>query len=190
MRPFEFVIVFLSFVYSLGLTHLLFAITRMVRHRRVLVFSWTHALWMLNVLLGLFANWISLWDFHNVAVISLPALLAGLAMAISNYLVCALVSPDFEDCETYDMHAFQAREGRTYLAAYLGLAVVAFAVNYAAAAGVGLTKWASENWIAGTAIPTLLLPMIVRKRWAEFVAGLVFCALNAVAFVVYYPELS
>jgi len=39
VRPFDFIILFFSFIYTLALTHLLFAVTRMVRHRRMLTFS-------------------------------------------------------------------------------------------------------------------------------------------------------
>jgi hypothetical protein len=44
MNPFEFIIIFLAFVYSLALTLLLFAWTRMIRRRRQLVLSWPHLL--------------------------------------------------------------------------------------------------------------------------------------------------
>ena len=40
MRPFEFIILFFSFIYTLALTHLLFAWTRMIRYRRTLILSW------------------------------------------------------------------------------------------------------------------------------------------------------
>ena len=50
MNPFEFIILFFSFIYTLALTHLLFAWTRMIRHRRQLVLSWPHLLWMLVAL--------------------------------------------------------------------------------------------------------------------------------------------
>jgi hypothetical protein len=46
VRPFDFVITFLAFIYALALTHLLLAAAHMIRHRRELIFDWAHALWM------------------------------------------------------------------------------------------------------------------------------------------------
>ncbi len=76
VKPFEFYILFLSFIYTLSLTHLLFAATRMLRHRRDLKLSWPHALWMATVLIVVFANWIALWDFHGMRAIR-PAVRRG-----------------------------------------------------------------------------------------------------------------
>ena len=50
MKSFEFLILFFTFAFALALTHLLFAATRMIRHRRTLIFSWPHALWMATAL--------------------------------------------------------------------------------------------------------------------------------------------
>ncbi|QIK96772.1 hypothetical protein G7076_10305 [Sphingomonas sp. HDW15A] len=65
MSPFDFIILFFSFVYVIALTHLLFAWTRMIRYRRKLVFSLPHLLWMLVAVGYLTANWLSLWDFQT-----------------------------------------------------------------------------------------------------------------------------
>lgn len=122
MNAFEFVILFFSFIYTLALTHLLFAWTRMIRHRRELLVSWPHLLWMLAALFNLTDNWISLWDFRNTTTLSLATIATGFAFVTLNYFLCALVSPDFEGGETYDMKCFHAREGPTYILTYLVLA--------------------------------------------------------------------
>ena len=96
MKIFEFLILFFSFAFTLALTHLLFAMTRMIRHRRELTFSIEHALWMANALLLLLANWLACSifaarrvrpRFHRILFVFVIAL----------YFACALVSPDFED---------------------------------------------------------------------------------------------
>jgi hypothetical protein len=58
LKAFDFIILFLSFIYTLGLTHLLLAATRMIRHRRTVIFSWPHALWMVAALGMLSGNWL------------------------------------------------------------------------------------------------------------------------------------
>jgi len=190
MEPFEFIIVFISFVYALGLTHLLLAITRMVRHRRTLVFSWIHALWMFGVLMMVFANWISLWDFHRLETISLPTMLAALILSVMQYLVCALVSPDFEERETYDMRAFNEREGRTYIGALFAMFIVALALNYAAGASLGVKKWSDQNSLAVIFIVPVLLALLVRAAWVQLIGALAFAGFIIAYLVIYYPVLQ
>jgi hypothetical protein len=185
--PFEYIILFFSFIYTLAITHILFAAARMIRHRRSLVFSWPHALWMINALLLLVCNWISLWDFHRLKNVTLPVVLGGFALVGVMYVVCALVAPDFEDGDSFDMRAFHKREGRTYIlafAAYLPLAVV---LNLAAGAGVGIENWAEENAIVIAMAPAILLPLFVRARWAQIGGPLVLVGVMVAFLIIYYP---
>ena len=130
MGPFEFIILFFSFIYTLALTHLLLAAARMIRHRRSLVFSWPHALWMLDALLLLVCNWISLWDFHQLKSMTLPVILGGFALVGILYVVCALIAPDFEDGDGLDLRAFHEREGRTYILAFCDVLAAGLRFEY------------------------------------------------------------
>jgi len=112
MSPFEFVLLFISFVYSLSLTHLLMGLARMIRRRRELTYSWPHGLWMINALLSVVINWIGFWDFHSVKVIDLGAFTGAAALCVTNYLVAALVTPEFEGAADDDLREFHARQGR------------------------------------------------------------------------------
>jgi hypothetical protein len=188
--PFEFIILFLSFIYTLALTHLLFAATRMIRHRRSLVFSWPHALWMLDALLLLLANWIALWDFHRFKTMSLGLIVTGFAMVGIQYFVCALVAPDFEDGEGYDMRAFHAREGRTYIAASAVMVFVSLGINAAAGLAAGVPNWANQNALVMVMTPAVIAPLFVRARWVQILAPIVI-GLSTVAFLaLYYPALT
>ena len=95
MSSFDFVITFLAFIYALALTHLLLAAAHMIRHRRELVFDWAHGLWMLAALGILWANWISLWDFHGLRTLSLWAF-AGSLLVPSMLLWRVRVPPRLE----------------------------------------------------------------------------------------------
>ena len=190
MRPFEFIILFLSFIYTLALTHLLFAATRMIRHRRSLVFSWPHALWMVNALLLLTGNWLALWDFHRMDAIPLAIIATALLLVGIQYFVCALVSPDFEEGEAFDLGAFHAREGRTYTVGFLVLSLVALGVNAAAGTGAGVQKWADQNAIVLAMILPILVSLFIRARWAQLGAPLVLGGLMISYLVIYYPVLT
>lgn len=190
MRPFDFIISLCSFAYALGVTHLLFAATRMIRHRRQLVFSWPHALWMGFALIAAVLNWFSLWDFHHLDPLPLGAIVSGLIIVIAQYFLCALVSPDFEDGESYDMRAFHAREGRTYMGAALVLLFLALAANFAAGAAVGVTSEVEQNLPVLLMLPFVALALTVRAAWAQVLSPLVLVVAMSVLTAIYYPALK
>jgi hypothetical protein len=190
MSPFEFIILLLSFVYTLALTHLLFAATRMLRHRRQLILSWPHLLWMLVALLNLVANWISLWDFRKMVPLSLATIAGGFLLAILNYFMSALVSPDFEAGESYDMERFHRCEGPTYIASILVMVLVAIVTNYLAGADLDIKNFGNENWLVIFMVPPLVLGLAVRRPWAQLLAPLLMLALTIAYYVLYYPVLS
>ena len=190
LGAFDFVILLFSFIYTLGLTHLLFAATRMIRHRRSLTFSWAHALWMLDALLLLMGNWISLWDFHRMEALPIAVIGAGLVLSVTQYFLSALVAPDFDEGETYDMKAFHARERPTYLAAFLALLILALAANFAAGAGAGVENWARQNALVLAMFPPVLVPMFVRTGWVQVLCPAILTAELVGFLALYYPVLA
>lgn len=190
MGPFEFIILFFSFIYTLALTHLLFAWTRMIRHRRELTFSWPHLLWMLSAMLNLADNWISSWDFRGQKSIALGPLAAMFLFVVIVYFECALVSPDFEGGETYDMKRFHEREGPTYIAAVVVMGVSAIALNLIAGDAMGVENWINQNWLVGVMLVPPVAALLVKKTWMQVLAPLVLLCASTAYAVIYYPVLS
>lgn len=190
MHPFEFIILFFSFIYTLALTHLLFAATRMIRHRRDLVFSWPHALWMLAVLVILGGNWLSFWDFKAFDEMRLPMVASGFVISIAQYFVCALVSPDFEGGETYNMKLFHEREHRTYIGGILAFCVMCIGVNTAAGASLGVVNWAAQNSLVLVMLVVLIPPLITRRPWVHILSPALMVCLGAAFSILYYPVLK
>jgi len=189
MNPFVFIILFFSFIYSLALTHLLFAWTRMMRHRRQLTFSWPHFLWMAVALGNLSVNWISLWDFRTNGALALATIAAGFAFVVINYFVCALVSPDFEEGETYDMKRFHECEGSTYIGLTLLLMAASVVANFLAGSELGVSNWSNENRLVITFIVPPLLALTVKRPWMQVVAPAALLAGTIAYAVIYYPVL-
>jgi hypothetical protein len=188
--PFEFIITFFSFVYTLGLTHLLLAAVQMIRRRREIVFSWPHAFWMIAAALLLAGNWISLWDFRRFPTISLATIAVGFVFSVLVYCICALVSPDFERGDTLDMRDFHEREGRTYMG-FAGVAVVlSIVLNFAAGAAMGVQNWANQNGLVLAMVPCVFAPLFLRWRWVQFGGPLLLSVLMAAYLVLYYPALT
>ena len=188
MAAFEFIIVFLSFAYALAFSHVMFAAARMIRHRRKLIFSWPHALWMANAVMLLFSNWISLYDFRSMEVMSLGTILTLFAFVTTLYFTCALVTPDFED-DDYDMVAFHQREYRAYVGAILALDVMSFLANLQASDS-GNSAWGAQNAIVYAMLPTAILPLLTRNRWVQLLCPAVLLIENFAFLAIYYPTLS
>ena len=190
MNPFEFIILFFSFIYTLALTHLLFAWTRMVRHRRRLTFSWPHFLWMMVSLGNLSVNWLSLWDFRTDGALALGTIAAGFIFVVINYFVCALVSPDFEGGETYDMKQFHECEGPTYIGVTLVLIGTSIAINFLAGSQLGVSNWSNENKLVVTFIVPPLLALAVKRPWAQLAAPAALLTGIISYAIIYYPMLT
>jgi hypothetical protein len=188
MTAFEFIIVFLSFAYALAFSHVLFAAARMIRHRRELIFSWPHALWMADAVMLLFSNWISLYDFRAMQVMSIGTILTLFAFVTTLYFTCALVTPDFEDGD-YDMRAFHEREYRAYVGAILALDIVSFLANLEAGSS-GIADWASQNAVVFAMLPMAILPLLSRNRIVQIVCPAILLVENFAYLIVYYPTLS
>jgi hypothetical protein len=186
MKTFEYVILFFSFVFTLALTHLLFAVTRMIRHRRDLIFSLEHGLWMVNALLLLVGNWLSLFDFRGQQSFDLDSIAMLFLFVIGLYFACALVSPDFEDRENYDMREFHRREGRTYIGAIAAFIVIAFVTNIFAGRE-GVASWSVENSLVLWMIPPVILPLFIRARWIQLACPTVLLGLQLAFLVIFYP---
>ena len=190
MIPFVFITIFLAFVYSLALTHLLFAWTRMIRRRRQLVPSWTHLLWMLIALFNLALNWISSWDYRGLGDLSLVVISSEFLFVVLNYFFCALVSPDFEGGETYDLRRFHECEGPTYILVFAAIVAIAMIENFAAGAGLGMSKEGAENALVIFQLPLALLPLFVKRSWVQVGAPAALLITIFIYAVLFYPTLA
>ena len=190
MHPFEFIILFFSFIYTLALTHILFAATRMIRHRNQLVFSWPHALWMLNALIFLATNWLSLWDFHESTTLSLDVIVSIFLLVVGQYFMSALIAPDFEGGDSYDLQEFHRRERRTYLGVLTALIAFGVIVNIEAAVRFGLSSWGQQNLIGLPALAAVIAGLLISWRWVQIASPLVMLGLLVAYPIIYYPILK
>jgi len=190
VSPFEFIIIFFAFVYSLALAHLLFAWTRMIRHRRQITFSWPHLLWMLVAMFLLAVDWLSTWDYQTFDKLSLVEISSGFLFVMLNYFFCALVSPDFEGGETYNLERFHSTEGRTYILVFVATVTIAIVENFLAGEKLGITKQGVENALVLFQLPLSLLPLFVRRAWVQIGAPAVILMTVVAYGAMFYPVLA
>lgn len=67
MSLFEFVLVMVSLVLALGVTHLLREIASIVRHRDTLGVHWIPLAWIATLFLYSVSYWWALWDFQSLS---------------------------------------------------------------------------------------------------------------------------
>lgn len=188
MSAFDFVITLLSFVFSLALTHLLFGIARITRHRRTVKLSGAHAIWTANTLVLIVLNWLSLWDFRGQTELSIVTVASGVIFSILLYLTAAFVTPDVDDPEGRDLRQFHERESVTYIGATLAVVLVSFVVNEAAVSE-GVTVWATQNLVVLIALVPVTVALAVRKGRIHILASAVCLAVSIAFLALYYSTL-
>jgi hypothetical protein len=188
VRPFDFVITFFSFIFTLALTHMLLAVTHMIRRRREVVFDLAHALWMLDALVLLAANWISLWDFHGLTTLPLATLAIGFFYCINQYFVCALVSPRLDEDGT-NMHVFHEKQSSTYIGSFVVLISFSIIANYFAGSEMNVQNWAKENAVVIAMLPVVVAPLLWRARWVQIAAPTILFVLIVIYMIKFYPAL-
>jgi hypothetical protein len=106
MTVFEYVTALFSFVYALALTHLLARIVELIVARDRVKFCGLLALGMINAIVVVFANWLSLWDLHGITSWNLASISVQFLFAISVFLICVLVGSKAHDDGPIDLEDF------------------------------------------------------------------------------------
>jgi len=114
----------------------------------------------------------------------------GFVLVVGQYLICALVAPDFADGDGFDLRRFHDHQDRTYLGGFLALVVFAILVNIAADVGAGIKGEANQNGLILGMIPPLVAALLVRTAWVQVVAPWVILTLGVANVMIYYPALQ
>jgi hypothetical protein len=162
----------------------------MIRHRRQITFSWPHLLWMFVAMFLLAVDWLSTWDYRTFDKLSLVEISSGFLFVMLNYFFCALVSPDFEGGETYDLKRFHSTEGRTYILVFVATVTIAIVENFLAGEKLGITKQGVENAFVLFQLPLSLLPLLVKRAWVQIVAPAVILVTIVAYAATFYPVLA
>src|SRR5712692_1991767 len=107
---FQHITILFSFVFAIALTHVVSCVSKLILARDRVRFSGLHALWMLNALMLLLINWLSLWLLQNIKHWSVGEIMVQLGWAIPQYFTCSLISMPVGNEEVMDMRAFYERQ--------------------------------------------------------------------------------
>jgi len=184
MAAFDHVVVLLSFVYALALTHLLSRMAGMLFARERVRFSGLLFLWMIAGILLVFLNWLSLWDAHGMRVWSLYSIIMQFLFAVAQYFVCALVAPEYPAEGVIDMEALYWRTRIPLYGALIAVSLLAFFANLDLMQ-VNPTLFLRQNVLLLVFSLPLGLAMAVRARWAQWVTTISYIA-NVIVFLTLF----
>ena len=181
MSAFDLVFGLMSIITSLALTHLLVGFVGLLRSTGRVRVSFLHALWAWSAFASTIGNWASYWPLRTLTSWPAWTVLLTVAIAIFQYVFCALVTPETPTEGEIDLNAFHQREPRRYILASVAL----FGLAAAFALALGRAKFYSTWWreseflILGVALG--LLALLVKMRWVQTVAAVA----TAVLFTYY-----
>ncbi|HUP89673.1 MAG TPA: hypothetical protein VM100_09990 [Longimicrobiales bacterium] len=137
MTPFEYITVIVSVVLGLGITHILGAITSMIRARRRVRFSWNHAAWLLLAFLGQLFLWWSIWSLRYIEVWNFFSFLLLLMQPISLFVATSFLLPDSIQLEgDVDLDDIMDEASRPYFLTLATAPLIIYAYNCVISGGL------------------------------------------------------
>jgi hypothetical protein len=189
MAAFDYVILLMSFVFALALTHLLSRVGALVLARDRVRLSGLQTLTVLNAVVLVYLNWLTFWDARTVKTWDLLSVSIVFAFAIGIYFVCVAAAPETANEGEIDLEAFYWRNRRPFWAFVTLLMLLALAVNFV------FLKSQSPELFLETNIATLpffapgALALSVRARWAQWVGGAGLLILSIGWLVIFNADL-
>ncbi|HXC54411.1 MAG TPA: hypothetical protein VNU97_03885 [Rhizomicrobium sp.] len=189
MGAFEHVISLLSFVFALAIAHLLLTVAGFVRSWERVELSWPHALWLLNGLITVLANWISFWDMRTLTAWSIGTILFTFALAFLTYLQVALVCPEIPAEGAIDLKRFHDKQSRRYIGAFAVTSIMALIGNVILGDGLNVQEWGEQNLAVVPMIAVTLPALFLRNRWVQLGSPLALMAIWLLYFARFQAAL-
>jgi hypothetical protein len=184
---FGYLSVLLSIIIGLGVTQLLTAFGRVIRHRDRVRVDWLPLLWVVVLLVVFVQVWWSMFGLRNYNGWTFGSFLIILAQTSALYLMAAVLLPEQIDAESIDLAAHYERQRRwffSFLVAALLISLVKDRVmNGRWPTGLNFTFHMIVMALALSAI------FIRHRRYQEF-AGIVGAGIFATYIVVLFPRLQ
>lgn len=176
---FDQLVVLLSFVFAIALTHLLSCATDLILARKRVRFSGLYALWSGIAMTTIIVNWLSMWSMRSVQHWTAAGVVLLFFTAVVQYFTCSTMAMRVPEEGPVDMAAFFQSQRSVIFAAYGGLYVCAMAENYVFRAidQAGPAAWIVENVVIAVSAIPLAVAAWARARWLQWAAGLLVFAM-------------
>jgi hypothetical protein len=179
---FSYLSVLLSIVLGLGLTQLLTAAGRLIRHRDRVRFHWLPALWAALLLLIYVQAWWSMYGLRNIRDWTFLGFGTVLAQTATLYVMAAVALPEEVEESGIDLGEYFDRQHRWFFAFFLTTLVVSVAKDVI----LGGALPDRTNLIFHVVLATgCVIGLIVQRRRYQEVLVIGF----AIAIVAYIADL-
>lgn len=124
MDAFSYLSVLLSIILGLGLTQLLTAVGRVIRHRDHVRMDWLPMLWAAVLLLVYVQVWWSMFGMRQLRSWTFLEFLVVLGQTVTLYMMAALLLPDDIDASGVDLRGYYERQHRWFFTFFLATLVI------------------------------------------------------------------
>ena len=175
---FSYLSVLLSIIIGLGITQILTAVGRIIRHRDRVRADWLPLLWAAVLLVVYVQVWWAMFGLRNVRVWTFASFIAVLTQTATLYLMAAVVLPEQVDEQPIDLFAYYERHHRWFFGFFLATLVVSVLKDVLINGGLPAPLNLGFHILLAVVI---LSAIIVRRRRYQEVVGLT----SGAAFVAY-----
>lgn len=184
---FDYVMLLISVVLSLGLARLLETHARLIKRGSAVRWSAVYVAWLVIVGAMHVDLWATLWSVHTYTSWTWTVILGFFFQAISLFYGAVLIAPD-ETADVIDLWRFHVENRLRYLSALITYVVLG---SY-----LGLTFLPADQWLSAiykAGLPMVLacvLAMTTSSLIAQRVVALAMVSLLAWYFATYLPGFS
>lgn len=185
MSIFEYVMVLVSVVLSLGLAKVLESHAGLLQLKARVKWSATYLVWLALIILFQIDLWASLWLVHTAEVWTWPSIAGALLAAMALFYAAVLAAPRVEAEETIDLWAFHLANRRWYVGAAAAYGLIGGYLN-ATVLGAHFTM---ANFTSILPILGLMIVVIVfSNRWIQRIVPVIILAVLLFYFSQYLPQ--
>ena len=183
MSIFEYLMVLLSVVLSLGLVHILNGLTSLFHNRKRVQWSVVYVLWIVEVMILHFDFWQYTWEFSDQVSFRHIHIVMMFLLASAIYLTASVLVRTMPEDAVIDLSESWESVRHEFLAVYIGYLVLVLILN------AMLMEWRAMLWMSGVyVVPFILLGALaffISNRWVQLMAivGIVAMDLARYAFV-------
>ncbi len=186
MTVFEYVMVLVSVILSLGIAKLLENHAHLLQRGQEIRWSPTYLLWLVLIFASQVDLWASLWMIRDTATWTLASLVLVLCAAASLFYAPVLATPDHTPGQTTDLWAFHMANRHRYLTAFMAYLILGAILNMTVL--TGHFEWATLTATA-PGIALCLAAIFIRNRWVQIAVPVLTAILMTIYFVSYFPTL-